>query len=129
MGSGFDNSIYLDFHQAELQLFITPHKLETFIFSVLDFGSWILLSNSFSCCILSVCLLYLSPSLDCPVGESSLQLAGEPPFTVLVTPSFLTLRTNPPFSLACNLSVTLLRYFFSYRLENTLSNSWVLSLL
>jgi hypothetical protein len=27
LGSGFDNSIYLDFLLAERQLFVTPHKL------------------------------------------------------------------------------------------------------
>jgi hypothetical protein len=29
VGIGFGNSIYLDFHLAELQLFVTPHELET----------------------------------------------------------------------------------------------------
>jgi hypothetical protein len=28
VGYGFDNSIYLDFHLAELQFSVTPHKLE-----------------------------------------------------------------------------------------------------
>jgi hypothetical protein len=51
MGFGFGNSIYLDFHQAELQLLVTQSyttRTKDFMFSVVYSVSWILLSDLFS---------------------------------------------------------------------------------
>jgi hypothetical protein len=80
----------LDFHQVELQLFVTQSYTtyaRDVIFSVLYSGSWILLSNPFSCGILSalsICLLQIFPCsvlidesytiliLSCLVDESLL---------------------------------------------------------
>jgi hypothetical protein len=53
MGSGLDNPIYLDFHLAELQFFVTPHAFETLF--------------SLSC--IPAPGFFFSP--DCPVDQCS----------------------------------------------------------
>jgi hypothetical protein len=90
VGSGFGKSIYLDFHLEELQLFVTPHKLDTLF--------------SLSCIpALGFFLEILSPVVFCLSAASAFctglsgrriltSLAGESPFTGPVL-SFLTDET------------------------------------
>jgi hypothetical protein len=79
---------------------LTPHKLKDFLLSVLYSVSWMLLSNSFSCCILSVrsvsvsvffthSLLCTRSVLYCSVlaDESSLQPFSNPLKVALGVPS------------------------------------------
>jgi hypothetical protein len=76
--------IYLDFHLAQLQSFMTPHKLETL--SSLSYipapGFFLLIPSP---AVLSQ--LYLSSALDCSVDESSLHWEANHP--TLFAPFFL----------------------------------------
>jgi hypothetical protein len=71
MGSGFDKPIYMGFHLAELQLFVTQHKLETLLSlsCVLAPGFFLVIASPVVFCLSAVSL---SSALDCPLDESSL---------------------------------------------------------
>jgi hypothetical protein len=76
MGSGFDKAIYLDVHLAELQLFGTPHKVETLssLSCILAPGSFLVIPSPAVFCLSAVSVFFTGLTrrriLTSPVGKS-----------------------------------------------------------